>query len=63
MVTRYVEPALVSQPIQPGNGNGTVVLDGKSLTITDITRVARYGAKVRLTEEEGILDRVESSGL
>jgi phenylalanine ammonia-lyase len=61
MVTRYVEPALVSQPIQPGNGNGTVVLDGKSLTITDITRVARYGAKVRLTEEEGILDRVEAS--
>ena len=61
MVTRYVEPRLVSQPIQPGNDNGTVVLDGKSLTIADITRVARYGAKVRLTRDEEILGRVESS--
>lgn len=41
--------------------NDTVVLRGKNLTIPEVVRVARYGAHVRLTDEEEILRRVEVS--
>jgi phenylalanine ammonia-lyase len=38
-----------------------VVLWGKGLTIPDVVRAARLGAKVELTDESDILRRVESS--
>jgi phenylalanine ammonia-lyase len=39
----------------------TVTVDGKSLTINEVVRVARYGAKVKLTDAPGILQRLEAS--
>lgn len=63
MVTKYVEPALVSSSAHAGNGNGrgAVVIRGKELSISQVVRVARYGAKVRLTGDENILKRVQAS--
>lgn len=42
-------------PVEP------VVISGKNLTVDEIVRVARYGAKVRLTDDEVVLRRVEAS--
>ena len=42
-------------PVEP------VVISGKDLTIDEIVRVARYGVKVRLTDDEAVLRRVEAS--
>jgi phenylalanine ammonia-lyase len=38
-----------------------VVIRGKELTINDVVRVARYGVKVRLTDERKVLQKVEAS--
>jgi phenylalanine ammonia-lyase len=38
-----------------------VVISGKNLTIDQVVRVARYGAEVRLTDDEAVLRRVEAS--
>ena len=37
-------------PITPSKAGETVVLDGKHLTISQVVDVARYGAKVELTQ-------------
>jgi hypothetical protein len=39
----------------------TNALSGKDLTICDVIRVARFGAKVQLTDEKEILQRVLKS--
>jgi len=39
----------------------TVIIRGEGLTVDDVVRVARFGTKVRLTEEEPVLEK--SSGL
>ena len=61
MVTRYVEPASTSVFPHPENVDDVVVINGKELTINDIVRVARHGAKVRLSDDTNILKRVEAS--
>ncbi len=43
------------------NNNGPVIVRGQGLTIDEVVRVARYGAKVRLTEEEDVNQRVRAS--
>jgi phenylalanine ammonia-lyase len=42
-------------PVEP------VVISGKNLTIDQVVRVSRYGAEVRLTDDETVLRRVEAS--
>ena len=39
----------------------TVIIRGESLTVDDVVRVARFGTKVRLTEEEPVLKKVQAS--
>ena len=38
-----------------------VILQGHDLTIADVVRVARFGAQVKLTDDETILQRVEAA--
>lgn len=59
MVTKYVESPPASASFI--NGGDAVVIRGHDLTIDEIVRVARYGAKVRLTDDEKILQRVEAA--
>ena len=42
--------AVAFNPITPSKAGETVVLDGKHLTISQVVDVARYGAKVELTQ-------------
>jgi histidine ammonia-lyase len=44
------ESAMAYNPITPSKAGETVVLDGKHLTISQVVDVARYGAKVELTQ-------------
>jgi phenylalanine ammonia-lyase len=39
----------------------SVILKGRGLTISDVVRVARFGAKVKLTDDDKILQRVEKA--
>ena len=39
----------------------TVIIRGESLTVDDVVRVARFGTKVSLTEEEPVLEKVQAS--
>jgi len=39
----------------------TVVIRGEGLTVDDVVRVARFGTKVSLTEEEPVLEKVQAS--
>lgn len=41
--------------------NADVTLSGKDLTICDVVRVARFGAKIHLTDDQEILQRVEDA--
>jgi len=61
MVTEYMEPTLISEPSHHENGNETVVVRGKDLSIDEVMRVARDGAKVQITNDKNILARVEAS--
>lgn len=61
MVTQFIEPALVSPLIHPQNIEDSVVVRGHDLTVAEVVQVARYGAKVRLTDDESILGRVQAS--
>jgi phenylalanine ammonia-lyase len=48
-------------PFHPEETTANVTLTGKDLTICDVVRVARFGAKVQLTTESQILQRVEKA--
>jgi len=48
-------------PFHPEETTASVTLSGKDLTICDVVRVARFGAKVQLTDEKKILQRVLKS--
>ncbi len=61
MVTKHIEHTSASMQSHTENVNDIVVIEGKNLTINDIVRVSRYGVKVKLTENESILKRVEDS--
>jgi len=39
----------------------TVIIRGEGLTVDDVVRVARFGTKVSLTEEEPVLEKVQAS--
>ena len=39
----------------------TVIIRGEGLTVDDVVRVARFGTKVRLIEEEPVLKKVQAS--
>jgi len=52
---------LMATSIHPQNEDEKVVLEGKNLSIDDIVRVARHGAKVHLTTDEKTLNRVQAS--
>jgi phenylalanine ammonia-lyase len=41
--------------------DAAVLLRGQGLTIPDVVRVARFGAKVKLTDDEAILRRVQAA--
>lgn len=43
--------AFAYNPITPSQAGQTVVLDGKNLTADKLVQIARYGAKVQLTDE------------
>ena len=51
---------LVSSP-HSTTQDDTVIVGGKTLTIDEVVRVARYGAKVCLTSDEEIRRRVAAS--
>ncbi len=61
MVTKISEPTFTSAPFHPENEDDTVVVEGGNMTIEDVIRVASQGAKVRLTDNEEILRRVQAS--
>lgn len=61
MVNKLLDPDLVSQSPYFKKTDDEVILRGQNLTINDVIRVARYHAKVHLTDEEDILQRVEAS--
>src|SRR5690554_4808493 len=48
-------------PLKEPTDKQDVVVSGKDLRIDDVVRVARRGARVRLTEERAVWDRVERS--
>ncbi len=41
--------------------DGAIILRGHDLTIADVVRVARFGAHVKLTDDENILQRVKAA--
>ncbi|UCF92585.1 MAG: aromatic amino acid lyase [Desulfobacterales bacterium] len=47
-------------PLRAGSAE-TVVLRGTDLTINDVVQVARHGARVRLTDDQDILRRMDAS--
>ncbi len=60
MVTQLLDPSFISdEPLE--ETDDPVTIGGKTLTIDEVIRVARYGAKVRLTDDEDALGRVEAS--
>ena len=50
MALAGASPAAAYTPIVPTKANRTITLDGKHLTIDQVVDVARYGARVRLTD-------------
>ena len=50
-----------SARFQAEETNANVTLSGKDLTICDVVRVARFGAKVDLTADKETLQRVENA--
>ena len=62
MVTKHIHTSsTTSSQATNGHEADAVVVRGQELTIDEIVRVARHGAKVRLTDDEKILNRVEAS--
>ncbi len=57
---RQHSTSFVSSPLVR-KANTTVVVGDHNLTIDDVASVARYGAKVRLTDNEEVLQRVQAS--
>ena len=55
----FVTPFSVMPASQ--EADDTVVIGGKTLTLDEVIRVARYGAKVRLTDDAKILKRVDAA--
>jgi phenylalanine ammonia-lyase len=51
----------VSQLSYIRNSDATVIVGNRNLTIDEVVRVARHGAKVRLTDNDDILERVQAS--
>lgn len=39
----------------------TIVVDGENLTIDQVVRVARHGAKIRLSDEDRVVQRIQAS--
>ena len=58
MVTEFIQPTFIPTLPYLQETNDPVMIDGKDLTIEEVVRVARYGARVHLTEDESILGRV-----
>lgn len=52
-------PFVSSSLVRKANAN--VVVGNRNLTIDEVVSVARYGAKVRLTDKEDVLKRVQAS--
>ena len=50
-IGQYAVAAQVYMPITPTMSDQTILLDGHNLTIEQIVKVARYGAKVELSAE------------
>ncbi len=61
MVTKYIEPRSTSKLPHPENVDNTIIIQGQGLTIDDIVQVARYGAKVKITDDKAILKKVHAS--
>jgi phenylalanine ammonia-lyase len=61
MVAQVVESTLTPVMSETETLDEPIVIRGKELTINDVVRVARYGAKVRLTDERKVLQKVEAS--
>jgi phenylalanine ammonia-lyase len=58
MVTELIQPTFIPTLPHFEETPDPVIIDGNNLTIEEVERVARYGASVRLTEDESILGRV-----
>jgi len=61
MVTQLLDPLFISDTSQAEEADDVVTIGGKTLTIAEVIRVARHGAKVRLTDDEDVWRRVEAS--
>lgn len=57
---RKQQTSLVTSPFVR-KANSTVLVGDRNLTIDEVVSVARYGAKVRLTDKEEVLQRVQAS--
>jgi phenylalanine ammonia-lyase len=55
------QTALSVSPLRSENGENTVIVDGDNLTVEKVISVARYGARVRLTDDPNVLQRVEAA--
>jgi phenylalanine ammonia-lyase len=60
METKFIEESSIDVTNAVEN-DAAVVLRGQGLTIEEVVRVAYHGAKVRLTDDEQLLRRVEAS--
>ncbi|HXV98507.1 MAG TPA: aromatic amino acid lyase, partial [Anaerolineae bacterium] len=63
MVTQLLDPSFISDaPLaEEAAADEPIIIGGKTLTLDEVIRVARYGAKVHLTDDEDILQRVAAS--
>jgi phenylalanine ammonia-lyase len=48
-------------PDDQRNNDNLILLRGRGLNISDVVRVARWGAKVKLTDDPGVLQRIEDA--
>ena len=61
MVTQMIHPPFILMELRCQETSETVVIRGTQLQIEDVVRVARYGAKVRLTDDATVLERVHAA--
>jgi phenylalanine ammonia-lyase len=56
-----VEANTISSSAHQEGTQAKVILSGSNLTIKDVVQVARFGAKVQITDDKDILQRVEAA--
>jgi phenylalanine ammonia-lyase len=61
MLAHLTKPSPIFSPPQDGEADDIITIRGRDLTIQEVVRVARDGARVCLTDDERVLQQVEAS--